>query len=160
MERQRLQDQLEAKVAELGYELVEVEFGGSKARPLMRLRIDRPDSGPGKGVTIEDCTAVSRAVEAYLDDREELSERYVLEVSSPGIERPLVRPADYDRFKGKEVAVKSKNEVGAHGKRVEGTLRGLDHGQVQVELASKEVVSVPLDDVVRAHLLFRWDEKS
>lgn len=160
MQREELQNQLDAKIRELGYELVEVEFGGSKARPLMRLRIDRPDSEPGKGVTIEDCTTVSRAVESYLDEREDLSERYVLEVSSPGIERPLVRPDDYTRFKGKEVVVKSRSEVGNHGKRVEGTLVGLDNNQVKLELASKEVVTVPLDDVVRAHLLFRWDEKS
>jgi ribosome maturation factor RimP len=139
--------------------LVELETLGGKARPLLRLRIDRPGSEPGKGVTIEDCTRVSRALEAFLDEQHELGERYTLEVSSPGLERPLTRPADFERFAGREIAVKARTPIGEHGKRVEGVLLGFHDGQVRVELADRKIVAIPRDDVVRAHLIFRWEDK-
>ncbi|HSL69360.1 MAG TPA: ribosome maturation factor RimP [Longimicrobiales bacterium] len=159
MERTALERELESRVESLGYELVELETLGSKARPLLRLRIDRPGSEPGKGVTIEDCTRVSRALEAYLDEQSDLGERYTLEVSSPGLERPLTRPADYDRFAGREIALKARTAIGEHGKRIEGVLLGLHDGQVRVELPDREVVTIPRDDVIRAHLIFRWENK-
>ena len=162
MDRDALDRALEAEVEALGFEVVEIDLGGSKQRPLLRLRIDRPDSEPGKGVTIEDCTRVNRAVEHLLDERGDLGERYALEVSSPGLERPLVKRNDWVRFSGKEVAVKARKPIGEHGKRVEGVLLGradaADANTARVELASKEVVDIPLDDVVRAHLIFRWGE--
>jgi ribosome maturation factor RimP len=89
-----IERELEGRVEGLGYELVELRWGGSGRRPLLKLRIDRPDSAPGRGVTVEECASVSRALEPWLDGHEELSERYVLEVSSPGVERPLVRARD------------------------------------------------------------------
>ena len=159
MEREPLGRELESRVEALGYELVDLETAGSKTRPLLRLRIDKPGSEPGKGVTVDDCTRVSRALQQYLDEQTDIGERYVLEVSSPGIERPLVRAADYDRFAGREVALKARTAIGEHGKRIEGVLLGLQGGEVRVELPSKDVVSVPLDDVMRAHLIFRWGEK-
>ena len=159
MEREPLGRELESRVEALGYELVDLETAGSKTRPLLRLRIDKPGSEPGRGVTVEDCTRVSRALQQYLDEQSDIGERYVLEVSSPGIERPLVRSADYERFAGREVALKARSSIGEHGKRIEGVLLGLQAGQVRVELPGKEVVSIPWDDVVRAHLIFRWGEK-
>ena len=164
MEPSELERVLEAQVEQLGYELVELEQLGSKARPLLRMRIDRPDSLPGQGVTIDDCARVSRAIEQYLDERGEVGERYVLEVSSPGIERPLRRRRDFERFAGREITVKTHSPVGSHGKRVEGILLGVreDEGQehVQLELPSKEVVSIPRAEVARAKLLFRWDDNN
>ncbi len=159
MEREPLARELESRIEALGYELVELETAGSKTRPLLRLRIDRPGSEPGKGVTVEDCTRVSRALQQYLDEQPDLGDRYILEVSSPGIERPLVRTADYERFAGREVAIKARSSIGEHGKRVEGVLLGVQAGQVRVELPSKEVVAFPQDDVVRAHLVFRWGDR-
>jgi ribosome maturation factor RimP len=112
--------------------------------------------------TIEDCAQVSRALERYLEDAGGVGERYVLEVSSPGIERPLRKPGDYERFAGREVSVKTHHAVGDHGKRVEGVLLGLkqsgDRDEVQIELPSKEVVSIPREEVARAKLVFRWGE--
>src|SRR5262247_3261998 len=97
----------------------ELEQLGSKNRPVLRLRIDRPDSAEGKGVTIDDCSRVSRAIEQYLEEQGRIAERYVLEVSSPGIERPLHRRRDFERFAGREVAVKLHRPLGEHGRRVE-----------------------------------------
>ena len=153
-----LDREIEKRIEALGFELVELERAGSKARPILRIRVDKPATTPEKGVTLEDCTKVSRDVEAFLDAKEDLSERYVLEVSSPGIERPLVKPRDYERFAGKDVAIKTSQSVGVRGKRVEGVLRGLS-GNDEVELeVEKEIVRIPRTDIKKAHLVFRWNE--
>lgn len=162
MDIDALEQELEAEIERIGFEFVDLERSGSKTRPVLRIRIDKPGSEPGRGVTIEDCTAVSRALETYLEDRTSVGERYVLEVSSPGIERPLVKRRDFERFSGKEIAVKTKTSIGEHGKRVEGVLLGIqDAGgreQVRLELPTQEIVEISRDDIVRANLVFRWED--
>ena len=163
MERDELQREFEGVVRELGFDLVDVEQAGSKTRPLLRLRIERPGADPtqpGQGVTVDECARVSRAIEEQLDNREDLSERYVLEVSSAGVERPLVKREDWDRFKGKEVTVKTRNAVGDHGKRIEGVLQGINGDEITVVLEGKGPASFPLDDVVKANLVFKWKDRA
>lgn len=162
MTDETLERELESRVEALGYEFVELERAGSRTRPILRVRIDVPGASPGHGVSVSDCTRVSRALEAYLDAEAELSDRYVLEVSSPGIERPLVRRRDFERFAGKEVAVKVSEPVGdANRKRFEGELLGVagDEGRelVRLRLESGEVLEIPRALIARAHLIFRWD---
>jgi len=163
MDFDALGQELEAEIERLGFEFVDLERGGSKTRPVLRIRIDKPGSEPGRGVTIEDCTMVSRALEKYLEERTSVGDRYVLEVSSPGIERPLVRRRDFERFSGKEIAVKTKTPVGAHGKRVEGVLLGIQDAegreQVRMELPTREIVEIPREEIVRANLVFRWEDE-
>lgn len=162
MEREALRREFEGHVSGHGFELVDLETAGTKATPILRLRIERPGADPtqpGQGVTVDECAQVSRAIEQTLDEQEGLAERYVLEVSSAGVERPLVKAADYDRFQGKEIAVKVRNAVGDHGKRLEGILQGLEGDQVVLELAGQHTVRFPLGDVMKAHLVFRWKEK-
>jgi ribosome maturation factor RimP len=153
---------LETRVEALGYELVELEQLGTKTRPILRLRIDWPESGEKRGVTVEDCAVVSRALEAYLDTREGLSERYTLEVSSPGVERPLVRRRDFERFAGQPVALRGKTSLAERGRRLEGELLGVverDGGEyVKVRLPKGEEVEVPRADIDRAHLVFKWEK--
>jgi ribosome maturation factor RimP len=159
-----LEQQIEERVAGLGYELVELERAGSKTRPILRIRVDRPSLAPGAaGVTVDDCARVSRAVEAYLDEASDVGERYVLEVSSPGVERPLVRAADFKRFAGSEIAVKlSKARVGGK-KRVEGELVGLEGAvgeeRIRLRLQDGSTMDIPRADVTRANLIFRWGER-
>src|SRR5262245_33038708 len=85
------------EVEPLGFELFELKRGGSRQRPVLDVRIDRLDE---QKVTVEDCTRVSRALQARLDADGQLGDRYVLEVSSPGVERPLRHAADWRRFAG------------------------------------------------------------
>jgi ribosome maturation factor RimP len=151
-----LEREIEARIDGLGFELVELETVGSKARPILRIRIDRPNSEAG--VTLDDCSRVSRELESYLDESPQVGERYVLEVSSPGIERPLVRPRDYQRFAGKEVAIKTSEAIGDLGKRVEGVLRGIDERDV-VELdVNGRTIEIERGNIKKAHLVYRWDE--
>lgn len=157
-----LAEVIETRVAELGFELVQLEVAGNRARPILRVFIDRPDSVPGTpSVSLDDCTAVSRALEPVLDAREGLSERYLLEVSSPGVERPLVRPRDWSRFAGQEVSVRGKGVLARKARRLEGELLGLGDGgeSVRMRLAGGEEVSFPLAEVDKAHLLYRWGGK-
>ncbi len=157
-----LEQVVAARVEALGYEFVELERGGTRTRPLLRVRIDRPDSSPGHGVSLEDCTRVSRGLEEVLDARTDLGERYVLEVSSPGLERPLVKRRDFERFAGREVALKGKDALVGDQKRVEGELLGITERagveEVLLRLASGEEVSVPRDRIARAQLIYRWGE--
>jgi ribosome maturation factor RimP len=151
---------VERRVEALGFELVELERAGSKQRPILRVFLDRPDSEPGKpGVSLDDCTAVSRALEPDLDAREDLSDRYVLEVSSPGVDRPLTRPRDYARFAGQTVALRGKAALAGRAKRLQGTLLGLRENRAALRLEGGEEVEVPLGEIDRANLVFRWERK-
>lgn len=163
MTEDALQNLVAARVERLGYEFVELERAGSRARPILRVRIDRPGATPGHGVTLDDCTRVSRELETVLDDLEDLSDRYVLEVSSPGVERPLVRPRDYERFAGQEIAVLGHASLAGRGRRLEGELLGLggpDGDTVRLQLDGGEVVDIPRAAIARAHLVFRWQDRA
>ena len=156
-----IESELDGRVADLGYELVDVRWGGSGKRPLLKLRIDRPDSKPGSGVTVDECATVSRALEPWLDAHEALSQRYVLEVSSPGVDRPLVRPRDFDRFRGERVAVVGHEVLAGRSTRLEGELIGLhDVGSegeaVTLRLPNGDEVDVPRSQIRRVNLVFEW----
>lgn len=103
LDRTALDRELAGRVEDLGYELVEVRHGGTARRPHLTVRIDRPESGPRHGVTVDDCARVSRALEAWLDGQGVGEGRYILEVSSPGVDRPLRRLAEWRRFMGQPV---------------------------------------------------------
>jgi ribosome maturation factor RimP len=156
-----IEAELERRVEDLGYELVEIRWGGSGRRPMLKLRIDRPDSVPGEGVTVDDCAVVSRAIEPWLDEHEKLSQQYVLEVSSPGVDRPLVRERDFDRFRGEQVAVNGKEVLLGRTTRLEGELLGLsevgtDSEAVLLRLPDGEEVRIPRSEIRKAHLVYTW----
>jgi ribosome maturation factor RimP len=157
-----LEREIEQRVEALGYEFVELERAGSKARPILRVRVDRPMSAPGDGVTVDDCARVSRALEEWLEVETKIAERYVLEVSSPGVERPLNRARDYERFIGREIAVKLRAALSNGSKRVEGELVGFhatDGERIRMRLADGSTIDIPRSDVARAHLVFRWQDR-
>jgi ribosome maturation factor RimP len=158
-----LEREIERRVDAAGYQLVELERAGSRARPILRVRIDLADEGASGGVTVDDCARVSRSLEAWLDAEPAIAERYILEVSSPGVERPLVRPADFTRFAGREVAVKTSQPLPNGSRRVEGELLGLDTAGdeelVRLRLADGSMIDIPRSEVARAHLIFRWHDR-
>jgi len=154
-------EELDARVDGLGFELVEIEWAGSDRRPILRLRVDRPgESALDSGVTLDDCAAVSRGLEEWLDTHEAVPEKYVLEVSSPGVDRPLVRARDFERFAGQWVAVKGNDILAGKARRLEGELLGLvregDREIVRLRNNSGEY-DVPRDEIVRANVIYRWD---
>jgi ribosome maturation factor RimP len=158
-----LVDEVEARLERMGFELVEAGWVGSPRRPIFRIRMDLPDSVPGKGgVSVDECARVSRELEPWLDAHPDVPERYVLEVSSPGVDRPLTRLRDWNRFKGNPVLVKGRDLPGGRGNRLEGELLGLeDEGEGRVNVALRlengEEIRIPLEKIEKAHLVYRWD---
>ncbi|HUK19956.1 MAG TPA: ribosome maturation factor RimP [Gemmatimonadales bacterium] len=92
-----------AKLGEAGLELADLRIGGTPNRPLVQVRIEWPDSDPPRGVSVADCAHASRLLESWLDASGPLGRHYVLEVSSPGLDRPLRWPGQWQRFVGREV---------------------------------------------------------
>jgi ribosome maturation factor RimP len=152
--------EIEVRVEDLGFELVDLRWGGSSRRPVLRVRIDRPDSVQGTGVTVDDCAVVSRSLERWLDENEKLPEKYVLEVSSPGVDRPLVRSRDFQRFRGERVALKGRDVLAGRARRLEGELLGMEEGDgsevVRIRLPDGDEVSIPRDAIAGANLVFTW----
>jgi ribosome maturation factor RimP len=103
---ERLVEAFRARVEELGLDLADLRIGGTPNRPLAQVRIDWPPADPERRVTVEDCARASRALEAWLDQGGPLGARYVLEVSSPGIDRPIRWHRHWVRFLGRQVDVK------------------------------------------------------
>jgi ribosome maturation factor RimP len=156
--------QLEAIVAPVceahGVELVDVRHQPEKDGSVLRVLIERPGAeslpkGAG-GVTLDDCTNVSRAISQLLDANENLiAGAYRLEVSSPGIERPLVKARDYERYRGREVKLATRSVVHER-KHFSGTLVGLSGDQVVLTEEDGNQVQVPFSEIQKAHLVFRF----
>ena len=140
-------------VAELGFELADLRRAGTLQRPILQVRIDRPDSRPGHGVTAEDCATVSRSLERYLEGAGLVGPRYVLEVSSPGVERPLRRPEHWRRFAGQRARIRA---AGVEGRPEVEILGVPDDGHVAVRLADGTELTLPLADVREATLAVEW----
>ena len=110
----------------MGFELYDLVFAKEGANWYLRVFIDRAG-----GVTIDDCESVSRAVEKYLDETDPIEQSYILEVSSPGIDRPLKKDADYERYKGSVVDVKLYKPIDGR-KEYTGKLAGLQDGCIVI----------------------------
>ena len=137
----------------LGYDLVELRTAGSRARPTLQLRIDRRD---GLAITVSDCAIVSRAVETRLEAEKKVGPEYVLEVSSPGIERPLHKAADWRRFVGQRASVLSPALQGREEVEIVG-VEGLDGAEtivIRTVLGIEQRIA--LADVKDARLAFTW----
>lgn len=156
-----LESAIEQLLDELGYELVVLERGGGRRRPLLRLRVGHPEDEAGKSsLTVNDCSKISRAVMGMLEQRSDTESDFLLEVSSPGIERPLVRVADYRRFAGEPVRVRGYGPIIGGKKQVDAVLLGLETDESEVLLDVDGVrVSVPVSAIARAHLRYSIDGK-
>lgn len=158
-----LERTIDQVIEPLGFELVALERGGGRRRPLLRLRVDRIGGVPGRSsLTAEDCAIVSRAVEARFEETGEAGDSYILEVSSPGVERPLVRPGDFERCVGMEVRVRGFGPLAGDRKQLEGSLLRVEgdgeaERSIVIGLEDGEV-SVPLKDVAKAQLVYRPEQ--
>lgn len=150
-----LQEQLaklvEPMLVREGFELVEVEVVGSGPSTILRLFIDKPG-----GVTLDDCAFVSEGVDAVLDVEDPFETSYHLEVSSPGLDRPLRKRSDFERYTGRKVKVKTYGPIAGAGARkvFPGVLKGLRGEAVVVDVDGTEF-EVPLEAVAKANL--EWE---
>jgi ribosome maturation factor RimP len=136
-------------IAGLGFELVDLRRVGTLERPILQVRVDRPDSRPGQGITADDCAGISRSLERFLESSAMVGPRYVLEVSSPGIERPLRWPAHWRRFVGQHARVRAE---ALGGQRQVEILAVPDDEHVIVRVDGTET-TLPLADIREARLV-------
>jgi ribosome maturation factor RimP len=148
---------LEPVLARDGYDLVEVEWLRQGSRWTLRLFVDKAG-----GVGIEDCQAVSRLVDPILDVEDFIEPAYDLEVSSPGLDRPLRKPADFDRYAGQRAHVKAYGPVAGTApgsparKNWTGVLVGFRDGAVEIDVDGI-VHRVPHDQIAKAHLEYDFE---
>lgn len=134
----------------MGYEIVRVlMIGVGSGKPTLQIMAEKPDGT----MDIEDCSRLSQAVSAILDVEDTIEEAYYLEVSSPGLDRPLTRPKDFDTYKDNDVKIEMEEGLGGQ-KKFRGMLRGLDGQNAVLEDTEKnETLRLPLHDIVKAKLV-------
>ena len=129
-----------------GMELVEVEFLGRGRQSVLRIFLDKPG-----GITHRDCQIVSEQVGAILDVEDFIPNSYTLEVSSPGLDRKLLKPADYQRFAGQRIKVRLKAAQQGH-RRLEGRLLGIEAETIRLDTGNGEIASFGYADVKKAKI--------
>lgn len=139
---------LEPTVNMLGCELVAIEhvMRGGGSGQILRIYIDREE-----GVTVNDCERVSHQISGVLDVEDVISGSYVLEVSSPGLDRPLGTARDFDRFSGHMARLRTDGPINGQ-RNFKGLLRGLRGSDVVLEMEGQEV-AIPLDRIEKARLI-------
>ncbi len=148
--RDKVRTLAEPTIERLGFDLVAVEWLQDVRGPILRLSIDRPG-----GITAKDCSQVSRHVSQVLDEADPIEASYTLEVSSPGIDRPLQRRVDFQRFVGYRAKVRL---VEGHARRrFTGVLKGLEGDLAKIEVDGQEH-AFPVDAVEKANLVLDLDE--
>lgn len=143
--RGRLIALIEPVLAQLGYELVELEYAAGRTSAVVRLFIDQP-----AGISVDDCERVSRDVAALLDVEDPIPTAYTLEVSSPGFDRVLRIPAHFERFVGERIFVELQAPRSGR-KRYTGLLRAVTPAGIEMEV-DKQTVEVPFGEIAKARL--------
>ena len=139
-------------VEDIGFELIDVEYLSMNGRWILRLYVDKEG-----GITIDDCVSVSRELGDLLDVKDVINNEYVLEVSSPGLNRPLKKSADFERFAGQRVRIKMVS--GVQGRRnFLGKLIGCTDGLVHLDVDGVSV-QLPLDSISKAHIEYEFTSK-
>ena len=141
--------QIEPEAKALGFDLVRVQMIGGASDPTLQVMAERPDT---RQLTIDDCADLSRRLSDVLDAADPIEEAYRLEVSSPGIDRPLTRPRDFSDWAGHEARIALAEPHGGR-KQFSGTLEGLDGDCVKLTDKSGAAHALPFSDISSAKLL-------
>ncbi|NWF53849.1 MAG: ribosome maturation factor RimP [Syntrophaceae bacterium] len=142
---QEVREVVEPILQSQGYELVDLEYQRESRGWVLRIYMDREG-----GITLDDCTGVSHEVGAVLEVKDVIPNAYILEVSSPGLTRPLKKPEDYRRFRDQLVKIKLFQPLDGR-KNFKGKLLGLEDETVRVEVDGK-VFAIPLPSIAKANL--------
>ena len=155
---QRIEGLIEPALTAMGYELVRIAIQGGESRATLQIMAERKD---GVAMTVDDCADISRTVSALLDVEDPIAGAYTLEVSSPGIDRPLVKRDDFERFAGFEARVETVQPVNGR-KRFRGRLMGVTGDEVRLRETAKAGTGaaetlVPLAAIAKAKLVLTDD---
>jgi len=147
---EKLAPELERTLDSFGYELVQAKLGGRPGSQTLTILMDKPG-----GVTAGDCRYMASRLSVLLDALDPIQGHYTLVVSSPGVNRPLTRDTDFERFAGENVAIRwAPPDAGP--RTVRGRLTGLRDGSVWIEVDGKET-AVPLEAVETANIVYDWE---
>jgi ribosome maturation factor RimP len=144
----RIEKLIGPTIDSLGYELVRVSLGGGPQSVKLQVMAERKDR---RAMTVDDCAEISHTISAVLDVEDPIESGYTLEVSSPGIDRPLTRADDFERFKGYEARIESARPIEGR-RKFKGILEGVQDGQVRIACEGAEI-RVPLSEVQKAKLV-------
>ena len=150
---ERVQKLAEQTAIDHGLELVHAEVAGPEGHPIVRVFIDKPG-----GVTHDDCSDVSHHLGTVLDVEDFIHSAYTLEVSSPGIERGLYKPSDYERFAGNLAKIKTRSPI-KNQRNFRGRIVGLADSEVIFEDNTSGRVRIPFGDIAKANLEIDVDEE-
>ncbi len=143
----RVEELIAPSLEALGFELVRVRFGGP-GRPTLQIMIERQDR---EALTVDDCASASKAISALLDVEDPIGGAYNLEISSPGLDRPLTRIGDFERFAGFEAKIEVTVSVDGR-KRLRGQVLGVENGNVRIS-RDEGSHSVPFETIKKAKLI-------
>ena len=143
----RVQACAEQLAASMGLEIVLVEIKGGGNRPVVRTYIDQPG-----GVTLDDCERFSKRLSVLLDVEDWIPFSYTLEVSSPGLNRPLVKEADFQRFAGKNARIRTRRPLDGQ-RNFKGKILAAAQGRVELEIAPGKTVDIPVVEIEKANLM-------
>src|SRR5712691_1854616 len=150
IEWDRVRQLVQGVVQSQGYEVVDVEFKGAGKSLLLRIFIDKEN-----GISHRDCELISEQVGTVLDVEDLIPSSYTLEVSSPGLDRKLVKESDYTRFDGKLARIQTRIPLNQQ-KVFRGRLQGLHGGKVRLESPKGDLMEIPLDVIHEKRLEFDW----
>lgn len=152
IDRQTLDDLCRPVVEMAGFDLILVELTMDQGRRVLRLFIDHEETG----VTVDDCATVSRRLGPVLDVEDALDGAFNLEVSTPGLNRPLAREKDFRRFLGEQAKVKLRSPLPSGQKRLKGTIRNVEDGHIHLEVDG-ERLRFTLGEVAKANLVYQGE---
>lgn len=141
---------IERVTAREGLELVHWEIVGPKNNSVLRIFIDKPE-----GVTHNDCEVVSHQVGTLLDVEDLIPTQYLLEVSSPGVDRPLYKPADYERFAGNKVKIKTQTPINGQ-RNFKGKLLGIDANTVKLQVEGGNEIEIAFDNITKGNIEYEF----
>lgn len=150
---QRIETMIEPTLTDKGFGIVRVQMQGAQ-RKTLQIMIECLD---GSNVTVDDCAVVSRTVSVLMDVEDPIHESYMLEVSSAGLDRPLVKRGDFERFAGSMIKAELYSPYEGHT-RLQGLLQGIEGDRVKIELGvEKEVAEIALSDIKKAKLIPEYE---
>ncbi len=142
----QIKELIESAVESLGFELVRVTYGGGR-KPTLQIMAERPDGT----MSVEDCARLSREVSLILDVEDPLPGEYLLEVSSPGVDRPLTRAKDFERWVGFETKVELGSQIDGR-RRFKGRMTAFNGAEVVMQTEEGEIV-LPFGEISKAKLI-------
>jgi ribosome maturation factor RimP len=140
------------------YELVDLEWKHEAGHWVLRVYIDRREGAYDPRVSLDDCANVSRELSAVLDVADVIPVGYTLEVSSPGLDRPLKREADFRRFVGQRARIRTRHAVGENRRNFAGRLVGVQAGKVSIDVGDR-TYELSVEDVEKANLVYEFGTK-